>query len=50
MRTPKRGPSKPRNPLVVPALQRKAGDHQPNTKQERQRLKRELRQSTDTLH
>lgn len=50
MRTPKRGTSKPRNPLVAPAMQRKAGSHQPNNKQERQRLKRELRRSNDNMH
>lgn len=50
MRTPKRGTSKPRSPLVAPAMQRKAGSHQPNSKQERQRVKRELRRSTDNMH
>lgn len=50
MRTPKRGTSKPRNPLVAPVMQRKAGSHQPNKKQERQRLKRELRRSNDNMH
>lgn len=50
MRTPKRGSSKPRNPLVAPAMQRKAGSHQSNNKQERQRLKRELRRSTESMH
>ena len=50
MKTPKLGPSKPRNPLVAPALLRKAGSHQPNRKQERQRLKREMCKSNDDMH
>jgi hypothetical protein len=31
-------------------MQRKAGPHQSNSKQARQRLKRELRRSTDNMH
>jgi len=50
MKTHKRGTSKPRNPLVAPALLRKAGSHQPNRKQERQRLKREMCKSNDDMH
>jgi hypothetical protein len=50
MRMPKRGLHKPRNPLVAPALQRKAGSHEKTHKQDRQKLKAELRRSTDTLH
>lgn len=50
MRKLTKGFLKPRNPLVAAALQRKAGSHQPNHKQERQRLQRELRQFIDTLH
>ncbi|MFO1264928.1 MAG: hypothetical protein U1E84_16630 [Rhodoferax sp.] len=50
MKPPERHSFKPRNPFVAPALQRKAGSHQPNQKQERQRHQRELRQSIDTLH
>ncbi len=33
----------PRNPLVVPALQRKAGAHRKSRKSERQAQQRELR-------
>ena len=33
----------PRNPLVVPALQRKAGTHQASRKQRRQQEERALR-------
>ena len=36
---------KPRNPLVVPALQRKAGAHRRSTSAERQAAKRELARS-----
>lgn len=50
MRKLTKGFLKPRNPLVAPVMQRKAGSHQPSNKQERQRLKRELRRSTDTMH
>lgn len=50
MKTHKRGTSKPRNPLVAPAMQRKAGSHQPKNKQERQRLKSELRKSNENFH
>lgn len=50
MRTPKRGLRKPRNPLVAPALQRKAGSHDKTNKQDRQKLKADLRRSNDTLH
>jgi hypothetical protein len=35
----------PRNPLVVPALQRKAGAHRRSRKSERQTQERALRQS-----
>ncbi len=34
---------KPRNPLVVPALQRKAGSHHPSRKAQRQDQQRALR-------
>lgn len=44
MRSPKKGLGKPRNPLVAPALNRKAGSHRKTSKQERQQLKNELRQ------
>ncbi len=50
MRKPKNRFLKPRNPLVAPALQRKAGSHGKNNKQERQRLKAHLRRESDTLH
>lgn len=50
MRMPKRGFRKPRNPLVAPALQRKAGSHDKTNKQERQKLKSALRRDADTLH
>lgn len=50
MRTPKRGLRRPRNPLVAPALQRKAGSHEKTNKQERQKLKTELRRSNHTVH
>lgn len=41
---------KPRNPLVAPALQRKAGSHEKTSKQDRQKLKAELRRHTDRFH
>lgn len=44
MRTPKNRLGKPRNPLVAPALNRKAGSHRKTNKQERQQLKNALRQ------
>lgn len=50
MRTPKRGLRKPRNPLVAPALQRKAGSHDKSNKQERQQLKTELRRGQHNVH
>ena len=50
MRIPKRGLSgKPRNPLVAPALQRKAGSHRKRSKQERQQQKAALRRDKDSL-
>lgn len=39
--------SKPRNPLVAPALQRKAGSHDKTRKQARQQLKQALRRQID---
>jgi hypothetical protein len=36
---------KPRNPLVVPSLARKAGAHMPNGGSQRQRSRLELRQA-----
>ena len=51
MRTIKKGlRGKPRNPLVAPALQRKAGSHDKTRKQERQQLNTALRQGKDVLH
>lgn len=47
MRTPKKGLGKPRNPLVAPAMQRKAGSHQKTNKQARQQLKSELRRGRE---
>jgi hypothetical protein len=35
----------PRNPLVAPALQRKAGSHRPSRKSERQTGQQQLRQA-----
>jgi hypothetical protein len=50
MRTPKKGLlGKPRNPLVAPAMQRKAGSHQKTTKQERLQHKAALRRDKDVL-
>ena len=37
----------PRNPLVVPALQRKAGSHRKSKKSERQAQQRALRKDLD---
>jgi hypothetical protein len=50
MRTPKRVLRKPRNPFVAPAMQRKAGSHDKSNKQDRQKLKTELRRHTDRFH
>jgi hypothetical protein len=53
MRTPRKIKlklSKPRNPLVAPASQRKAGSHERNAKQERQLLKQALRREREQLH
>ena len=50
MRTPKRALRKPRNPFVAPALQRKAGSHDKTNKQERQKLKTELRRNQHKVH
>ncbi len=41
--------SKPRNPLVAPSLQRKAGCHQPGTGAMRQRATTALRRELDRL-
>jgi hypothetical protein len=38
---------KPRNPLVVPARQRKAGAHRKGTRSERQQAARELRRALE---
>jgi hypothetical protein len=37
--------SKPRNPLVAPAMQRKAGAHTPSKAQARQAAQKEIRQA-----
>ena len=37
----------PRNPLVVPALRREAGEHRRSKKSERQAQRRELRRELD---
>lgn len=36
---------KPRNPLVAPSLQRKAGEHRPGRGSERQAARQELRKA-----
>lgn len=51
-RGPDQGPGKgapkgPRNPLVVPALQRKAGPHEKSRGAKRQEAQRTLRSRTD---
>lgn len=50
MRDLKRRVPKPRNPLVAPSLQRKAGTHQKSRKHERLKAQADLRREQSKLH
>ncbi|WKB54983.1 hypothetical protein [Eleftheria terrae] len=51
MRKPKQNsPRPPRNPLVAPSRQRKAGSHRKTETHERQSCKRALRRELSSMH
>ncbi len=50
MSTPKKKWRVPRNPLVVPSLQRKAGSHRKTQGAKRQQGERTLRRELSQLH